>query len=222
MQETILQYPNAPYYAQIEDYEHVTEYLDEGRSPLTDPFWRRSGAPDIEIYAHWTKRACGIVCVKTCIETFGGPIRPLHHWINQGIALDGYLIREDPNGIPVEIGWKHATLAELCKQQGFHACPQEVNLEMIENALRSGRILIASVSFEIGTDRPITRQGGHLVTLLGVEFKQGKLTDYILHNPSGRTPDLRRFARIPVKRFNQAFSQRVIIVEKERKPILSD
>jgi len=215
LQETILFYPSAPYYSQIEDFEQIGDYLDRGKEFVNDPHWRKSGGPNKEAYAHWAARSCGVVCVKTCCETFGGPVLPLHQWIQAGLNLNGYLVKENDSGEAQEIGWKHAALAELLRQNGFSANPQSADLDDIAEALRYKKVVIASVSFEIGTNRPITGVGGHLVTILGAVLNESQIDHLILHNPSGRTPALREFARISKKRFNQAFSHRVIIAGKE-------
>ena len=215
MQETILFYPSAPYYSQIEDFEQIADYLDHGKDCVNDPYWRRSGAPTEESYAHWATRSCGAVCVKTCCETLGGPVLSLHQWIQAGLSLDGYLVKKNDQGEAQEIGWKHEGLAELLRQQGFSANPQSVDLDDIIEALQNKKVVIASVSFEIGTNHPVTRVGGHLVAILGAVVNQSHIDHLILHNPSGRIPELREFARISKKRFNQAFSHRVIIAGKE-------
>jgi len=215
LQETILFYPSAPYYSQIEDFEQIVDYLDHGKECVNDPYWRKSGAPNKETYAHWATRSCGVVCIKTCCETFGGPALPLHQWIQVGLNLDGYLIKENDSDEAQEIGWKHAALAELLSQHGFSATPQSADLDEIIEALQNKKIVIASVSFEIGTNQPVTGVGGHLVTILGAVVNQSQIDHIILHNPSGRTRELREFAKISKKRFNQAFSHRVIIAGKE-------
>jgi hypothetical protein len=90
--------------------------------------------------------------------------------------------------------------------------PQAADLNGIMDAMRQGRLVIASVSFEIGTDRPITRRGGHLVVVTGIRHLQGQPNSVILHNPSGRGLALQAHAAIPVDRFLQAYSGRAILV----------
>lgn len=215
MQETIHYYLSAPYYSQVEDFNQIGDYLGNGKNLISDPHWKKSGAPNKETYTHWATRSCGVVCVKTCCETLGGPVLPLYQWIQAGLNLDGYLIKDNDQGKAQEIGWKHESLAELLRQHGVSANPQSADLNEIIEALQNKKVVIASVSFEIGTHQPITQAGGHLVTILGAVLNQSIITHIILHNPSGRTRELREFARISTKRFNETFSHRVIIAGKE-------
>lgn len=205
-----------PYYAQVADAEHLADYLDFGKDLAQDPHWHDFGAETPAEYAVWATRACGIAAIKSAIEAFGGPCRSMQTWIQQALAIDGYRIDTDTNGQPQEIGWKHQALAELCQQAGIPAAPHKASLEDIAAAIRRGQLVIASVSYEIGTALPITRRGGHLVTITGVILEDETIAAAILHNPSGRRPDLRKNAAIPRQRFLAAFSGRVILIGAEK------
>lgn len=214
MHETELTIP-APYYPQFEDVDHLAAYVSGERSLDTDPFWARSGASSPQEYAYWANRACGMVCVKTCIEAFGGIVKPLHHWIQQGLVEKAYLTEKRSNDTLVEKGWLHAGLATVMMNAELAARVQAAKLPEVVSALEAGNLVIASVSYEIGTDLPVTHKGGHLVTIVGARVSAGEPTAVIIHNPSGRTPALRENAPIPVGRFQEAFSNRVIIVGKQ-------
>lgn len=202
----------APYYAQFEDIERIEDYLHGGIALEDDPYWARSGAGSPSEYAYWANRACGMVCVKTCIEAFDGPILPLHIWIQRGLAQNAYLTEQRGKDTLVEKGWLHAGLAEVMASQGLEARVRAATINEIAMAVQSGKLAIASVSFEIGTRQPITQQGGHLVTVVGVRWRGKAVRSLVIHNPSGRTKTLREYAVIPVKRFKEAFSGRVILV----------
>lgn len=204
-------YP-VPYHAQIASPELATAIFVEGRDPALDPRWRESGARDPQEYAYWSDRACGVACVKMCVEALGGSIRPLIDWARRGDDLGGYLREQRPDGSLKERGWLHQTLAELIEGEGFKAQVQALELEGFAAVIASGGILIASVSHEIGTSAPVTRRGGHLVVVFGVELDGSQVGALILHNPSGRTRDLQAAARIAAPRFAAGYSGRVITV----------
>ncbi len=142
-------------------------------------------------------------------------MKPVMDWVRQGLTLDGYEVKAGADGQSVEIGWRHVALADQIVSAGFHARPVRIaNQELIEH-ISAGHLLIASVSYEIGTERPVTQQGGHLVVVTGADKQGGEAVNFILHNPSGRTLALRENAVIPAGRFFQAYSGRAIAVSDQ-------
>lgn len=212
--ETCVSYP-VPYTCQFATPELVADFLFDGRPLQSDPRWPDYGAITPDEYAHWAMRSCGVVCVKMVVEGLGGPTQSVMDWVGEGLALDGYLaeIRDER---PVEKGWKHGALAELAQGHSFHAeLVAGLAVDDLAGLVREDRCLLASVSSEIGegVDLPITRRNGHIVVVHGyVEDEAGELTHLVLHNPSGRSADLRAGARIPVERFGEAFSGRGIAI----------
>ncbi len=201
-----------PFYAQTASPEWVEAVFDRGADPAGDPKWQEWDCRDAQEYAYWCPRACGPVCVKMCVEAFGRPVLPVMAWVRQGLALDGYQIQTSPDGRSSDVGWKHSALAQMIILNWLYAvaCPMEVGEFLAQ--LSNHRLIITSVSYEIGTDRPITHSGGHLVVVTGAEFEGGVLNNLYIHNPSGRTPALRENARIPAQRFSEAYSGRSIVV----------
>ena len=181
--------------------------------PINDPRWDETGAVSPEEYAYWVERACGVACVKMCVEALGGERVSLVEWARAGVALGGYLI-EHPRGRPKERGWLHHTLAELITRSGFHANPLQISMNEIANQLKLGRMVIASVSCEIGDEVPVTRKGGHLVVVVGAEINHEELKGFIIHNPSGRIHALQAGAYIPSVIFEQGYAGRVIVAGK--------
>ena len=212
--ETIQPILSVPYYAQFEDVEHIVQYINGTMALVDDPLWQRSGADSPEDYAYWAKRACGMVCVKICIEAFNGPTLPLQSWIQHGLNVNAYLTEKRSNNTLIEKGWLHAGLAKVMQAEGLATYVEAASLDAIANTLRRGYLVIASVSYELGTDQEITQQGGHLVVITGMVTDEDEIQSVLIHNPSGRTIKLRENAEIPVERFQQAFSGRVIIVGK--------
>jgi hypothetical protein len=217
MEKNILPVDSVPYYAQVEDVDRITAYLSGSRSLEDDPFWANSGADSTKEYAFWANRACGMVCVKTCVEAFSGPILSLHTWIKRGLAEDAYLTEKRKNNITIEKGWLHTGLAKVMADEGLETRVKASSIEDLVADLREGKLIIASVSYEIGTYQPITERGGHLVTVTSAVLEDGVAKELLIHNPSGRSPRLRENAVISVDRFSQAFSGRVITVGKPKR-----
>jgi hypothetical protein len=205
-----------PYTCQFASPDLVWEFVNKERDLTTDPRWAEYGAETPQDYAHWALRSCGVVCVKMAVEgVMSIPPRPVMDWVREGLALDGYLteIRRER---PVEIGWKHAALADLARA---HGCRAELvsGLEPSDLAghIRAGRLVITSVTSELGEDAPITRQNGHLVVVYGVNLdEQGRVVSVIAHNPSGRRPAMRAGAILPADRFVAGFSGRGIVISR--------
>ncbi|GAB4475734.1 MAG: C39 family peptidase [Anaerolineae bacterium] len=208
---------DVPYVCQFASPDLVRELIG-GQLPLEhDPRWPEYGADSPAEYAHWSLRACGVVCLKMAADALSGePPRPVMAWVREGLALDGYLteLRPDRPDRPVEKGWKHAALVDLARAHGLQAeAAADLDLAAITGHLAAGRLVITSVSSELGEPGPITRRSGHLVVVIGVHLAADRqVSALIIHNPSGRTLELQAGAVIPAGRFLQAFSGRGIII----------
>jgi hypothetical protein len=200
-----------PYTAQIATRELAWEIFEQGLNPALDPGWAASGAKSAQEYAYWVMRACGIACVKMCAEGFARTKYSMMDWIQRGLDINGYLVVEE-NGKRVERGWIHKSLAALLQQEDLEASAVPADLSEILQSLKKGCLLIASVSYELGTMRPVTRKGGHLVVVRGIELHQSRPETVFINNPSGRTRELQENAAIPIERFLQAYTGRVIRV----------
>lgn len=213
--ETVVFPRTVPYHCQIADHTHVADYLDRGKALLEDPFWQETGAATQQEYAYWAVRSCGMVCVKMCVESFGGPSLPLQAWIDRGLVLNAYLTEKRPSQASIEKGWLHAGVAQVMEQAGLLTEVKAVDMAALYGDLSMGKLAIASVSHELGSGDEITHQGGHLVVVSAMLCKDGDMSAVVVHNPSGRTAVLQAGAVIPVERFEQAFSGRVITVKKD-------
>src|SRR5512138_753865 len=101
--ETIRLPYSVPYYAQIASPELAESIFVQGMDPAKDPRWAESGAESPEEYAYWVERACGVACLKMCVEAAGGPVRSLVDWARLGLERGGYLVRPDADGNPQEV-----------------------------------------------------------------------------------------------------------------------
>jgi hypothetical protein len=145
-----LSYP-VPYYCQIASPELVDTFFTDGVDPALDPRWAETGASTPQEYAYWVERACGIVCVKMCVEAFNGRVLNQMEWIKKGIAVDGYLISKKQNGEVEEVGWVHSKLALLIQNEGFSAKTAKASPAEISDQIIRGNPVIASVSYELST-----------------------------------------------------------------------
>jgi hypothetical protein len=155
-----------PYHCQYASRELVRAFVNGGRTLESDPRWAAYGADTPEEYAHWAARSCGVVCVKMVADGLGGADSgTVMDWVRAGLAIDGYLaeLRPDRSDKPVEKGWKHVALAHLLIEAGHDArLAAGMGLDEVAAHVRADRVIIASVSSELGESRPLTRRSGHL------------------------------------------------------------
>jgi hypothetical protein len=213
----IIQVPySVPYYAQIASPDQAEAIFVQGFDPVLDPRWAESGAETPQEYAYWVERACGVACLKMCVEALGGTKRTLVEWARLGLERGGYLVRRAADGSEQEVGWIHGALADLANEAGLAAEARTADPNEIVDLLKEGYLVIASVSYEAGDDRiPITRQGGHLMVVVGAECRDNRPVAFFVNNPSGRRRELQAGARLPLERFAPAYSGRVIIIRRE-------
>jgi hypothetical protein len=215
MQKIIrLPYP-IPYYAQIASPELAEAIFVQGMDPALDPRWVESGARTAQEYAYWVERACGVACLKMCVEALGGPILSLIEWARLGLERGGYLIRTDENGDAHEVGWIHSALADMARENGLKSAARPASLDEIISCLEDGQLVVASISYQAGDDRlEITKKGGHLMVVHGAEYDVSGPLAFIVNNPSGRRADLQEGARLAAQRFEAAYSGRIITFQK--------
>lgn len=214
MQRITLPFP-VPYTAQIASPDLADDIFTHRLPPEQDPRWAETGAHTLEEYVYWVERGCGVACVKMCVDALGGPNRPLLHWARAGVALGGYLIDQREEGHTTERGWLHSALAALCHSVGLRAEALPAQVDEIPGFLRAGKLVIASTSYEIGTNGPVTKRGGHLVLVTGAEVENDQPRTLIINNPSGHFTHLQAGGRVAADRFAQGFTGRVILVWRD-------
>jgi hypothetical protein len=204
---------SVPYYAQVASPGLVEAIFVHGMDPAQGPRWAASGAETPEEYAYWVDRACGVACLKMCVEAAGRPVRSLVEWARLSLECGGYLIRQNANGSAQEVGWVHSMLADMAQANGVTAQAHLATVAEIVAYLRQGRMVIASVSYEAGDDRlSITRQGSHLILVVGAECMDGRPHALYVNNPSGRRTELQAGARLSLERFEAGYSGRIIVM----------
>jgi hypothetical protein len=206
----VIPHPGVPYYSQFISSELVADII-HGVVPATaDPRWRESGFDSPQEYSHWAWRGCGAVCLKSAVEGLGGEVWTMREWVEDGLAIGGFIdAAEVAPGKPS--GWVHEALAKLARREGFDAGrAAEVGITGLAGLLRRGDLVIASVTHELGDYGEILKNTGHLVLVLGYAEADGEVEAVMLHNPSGRHPELQANAWIPADRFAAGFNGRII------------
>jgi hypothetical protein len=204
-----------PYVCQFASPELVRAFINHQVPLERDSRWNEYGAVSPQEYAHWALRSCGMVCVKMIVEGITGRASgTVMDWVKEGVALDGYITDRRADR-PVEVGWKHAALAQLAIEHGCCAeLAADLTLSDLAQHIRVDQAVIASVTSELGEeDSLLTRRNGHLVVVYGLSLNdEGTIERVILHNPSGRTAPLQCGATIPAERFADGFSGRGIVI----------
>ncbi len=208
---------SVPYFPQFASPERIDAYIHEKYDGASDPRWHEFGAEDPADYVFWAPRVCALACLKMAIEAFRPNVRPsLWELVQQGLAVNGYTVR-DEQGNWVDRGWTVHAQVHLASHYGLrvqgHAYASPLS---ICQAVRDEWLVAAAVTPELGEREPSgTRYGGHLVLVYGFRWAGGKPTHYLLHNPSGRFPELQAHAVIPARRFHDSFAHRFIALKKQ-------
>jgi len=206
---------DVPYVAQFASQDLIYAYIHEQLHGRDDPNWIVFGAADVETYTFWAHRACAIACIKMAIDAYT-PREPRSMWqlIEEGLALGGYRTH-DSAGRFVDEGWFYPALVKLAISHGLEVNGMAyASVLDVCAAIRDGWLVAAAVTPELGERGPLVRYDGHFVLVYGFVWRNGKCTNLILHNPSGRYPELRARAVIPVRRFGAAFAHRFIALRQ--------
>ncbi len=201
---------NVTYACQFASPELVSDILEKKVDAANDPNWRLFGYKTKEEASYWSWRQCGICCVKMIVEYFGYH-QNIADLTQKGVELGGYDVNKD-------IGWYYKPLVALLKSFNLRASviPYLSTTELTGYTLEN-KLVIASVNPEIiRGDKKITSsvKSGHLVLVVGVDIKRSKVAGFYIHNPSGKSSDMRSYAYIPIKTFVQSYGNRGIVVSK--------
>ncbi len=201
-----------PYVSQFASPSLIDAYIHRHLHGRDDPDWRSFGAEDADTYTFWAHRSCAIACVKMSMDAFGTAApRSMWQLVDEGLSLGGYRTH-DESGVFVDEGWFYPALVRLAANYGLQVGGKSyASVLDICIALRTGWLVAPGVTPELGETGPIRLYDGHFVLVYGFVWQAGRCTHLILHNPSGRTPDLQAGARIPIRRFRQAFAHRFMM-----------
>ena len=186
-----------PWITQYASPSLIADFVYGERPRAEDPRWRESGAPDVETYAAWCSRWCGMACFRMALLARDG-VAPTLYELAAGCAEYGaYTAR----------GLVYRPFAEYARDKhGMRAdVIPDLDPARLTAELDAGRLVIASVHAEIRrpeNDPPGT--GGHLVLVTG--HADGQVT---FNNPSGHTPET-GVAALPAPVFDRFAARRGI------------
>lgn len=212
-----------PYYSQFPSPELVNDYIHHGYDGLQDPNWAVFGTNEPAEAAFWAPRVCALAVIKMAVEAFHPLVRPtLWQLVKEGLTVNGYTVR-DVNGNWVDQGWYVAAQMHLAELFGLEPVGQGYASPLsVCRYIYEGWLVAASVTPEIGERQPLSqRYGGHVVLVYGFEWRDGRPVRYLLHNPSGRYPELRAGAWITADRFKASFAHRLIALRPAPLPEVS-
>ncbi len=201
-----------PYVPQFASPDLIHAYIHDRLHGRDDPNWRSFGTDDVDAYTFWAHRACAIACVKMAIAACAAD-EPYTMWqlIEEGLSLGGYRTH-DESGAFVDEGWFHPALVQLAARHGLQVGGRDyTSILDVCLAIRDGWLVAAAVTPELGERGALRRYDGHFVLVYGFTWQDGRCASLTLHNPSGRYPELRAGAVIPVKRFRAAFAHRFMM-----------
>ncbi len=209
---------DVPYVPQFASPSLINDYIHNGYAGKQDPNWADFGASDSADYAFWAPRVCALACLKMAIAAHEQDTPTLWQLVQEGLALDGYRVR-DEQGRWLDEGWYVAAQIKLAARYGLqmtgysYASPLEICQRIHE-----GHLVAATVSPELGERQSLIRRyGGHLVLVLGFRWQAGRPTAYQVHNPSGRYAELQANAWISARRFRQSYAYRYAVLKKNKK-----
>jgi len=187
-----------PYFAQWESPDLVSEFINKGRSPKSDPRWKESGAESKKEYAYWSPNICGMACLKMILAEVSGIAYPLIVLAKQATEYGAYI----PSGDEV-LGLYYAPFCDFLNNElGFNAWySSSLTLSQIDSEIRKGSFVIASVHPSIRTPESLPpSKGGHLVLITSVDRGNQQIT---FHNPSGLTKETQENAVLKIEVFEK-------------------
>lgn len=194
-----------PYYSQWESPELVPRFVDGSLAASADPRWAASGARTPAEYGFWSRRVCGLACLRMILASRGARVPPMMTLVERALAWRAYI----PDGERV-IGLIYRPFADWVGAEfGIDARVRpELTIGEIAGSATPATPVIASVHPWIRwPDRTPPAAGGHLVLVTGAA---GGLVR--LHNPSGLPGSSQRDALIPAAVFGRFFAGRGVVV----------
>jgi hypothetical protein len=202
---TVLPRTGVPYYCQYESPELVGRIADGSLPAAADPRWAASGARTPAEYEFWSRKVCGLACLKMILAARRQPVLPTMSLVHQALAAGAYV----PDGDRVR-GLIYQPFAEwVARDYGIDVLvvPGLPAADLCAH-VRSGAQVIASVHPWIRwPDRSPRARGGHLVLVTGAA--DGTLR---LHNPSGLPGVSQQDAMVTVADFARFFAGRGMVV----------
>ncbi len=194
-----------PYYCQWESPELVGHFVDGRLEAAGDPRWAQSGARTAAEYGFWSRRVCGLACLRMILGARGAAVPPTMTLVERALAWRAYV----PEGERV-IGLIYQPFADWVRAEFDIGAAVRTDLTVadIGAAATPATPVIASVhSWIRWPDRTPPATGGHLVLVTGA-------TDGLLrlHNPSGLPAVSQRDVVLTAADFTRFYAGRGLLV----------
>ncbi|MFE1852168.1 C39 family peptidase [Streptomyces sp. NPDC059489] len=190
-----------PYFSQWESSELVAKFVSGSLNAAEDPLWRDSGAPSAEDYAFWSRRLCGVACLRMALRYWTGESLPAFQLAQECMEAGAYRVAGDKVH-----GLIYAPFATYVKKRWGLPCASrpKFSLSEVRACIERGGLPLLSVHPSIRTPEVHPpHQGGHLV--LGVGCDEQAI---VLHNPSGLKGVSQEFFEIDWARFDTFYAGR--------------
>lgn len=196
-----------PYYSQWADPIYAQRIVTDDADPCGDPSWRQTGFDDAEHYRFWSRRICGLACLRSALAHWRLASPAPRELLEQALRAGCYVPRPD-GGVD---GLIYAPFVRWIEQAfGLRAeVWARCSLQALVGEIKADALVIASVSPEIRhTARDNERKGGHLVLVHGQDA-----SNVWLHNPSGG-PGSQADARLTRATFARFYAERGIVLRR--------
>jgi hypothetical protein len=194
-----------PYFSQWESPELAARFLDGSLRESADPRWASSGASTPEEYAFWSRKVCGLACLKMILAARGLPVPATMRLVEHALAAGAYV--QDGERVRGLIYRPFADWVGAVYSIGAEVLP-DLPVDRLSRIATPDTPVIASVHPWVRwPERTPPERGGHLVLVTG--RTDGMLR---LHNPSGLPAASEQDALVRLADFARFFAGRGILV----------
>lgn len=207
---------NMPYYSQWESKNLVDCFITGKLKVEDDPKWKNSGAKDKLEYLNWSWNGCGIACFQMVYNHLTGKKVPLVKLGKSILKHGGYKLNKKAY---VQGDYLHSLDGLYYKpflkflDQEFHLQGKIISplvLGEIMQELGQGNFILASVSPYIrNPGSKNSKQGGHLVLMLGYDLKK---RIFYFHNSSGIYQKSQEYSEINFQDFRNFFDNKGLTI----------
>ncbi len=204
---------NIPYVSQYASAERAEEFVGDENLLQADARWRESGAETLDEYVFWAPKLCGMACFKMILLSLRRPTSKLAELGKTAMAAGCY--KKNLNKPNQLIGLLHAPFLKFAKNFDFAGkLLWYIGPAVIAQEILNKNFVIASVSRDIRHAGALPKDKiGHLVLVHGFEIKNGKISGFYIHNPSGFYNESQENHFVPVEDFIGCFSGRIIVLK---------
>lgn len=195
-----------PYFSQWESPQLVPLIVSGVMRAVDDPLWAQSGASSPAEYEFWSRRICGVACLRMVLAHWCG-IKPPTVSLAQECLKAGAYVRHPSH---VE-GLIYAPFCDYVQSRWSVEANSHPRLpiDQLPSYLQAGRLVMISVHHTI-RDAHTTppRRGGHLVLAVGATTEH-----LLIHNPSGFPNASQQFASVSWLDLERFYAGRGIVLQ---------